>query len=375
MKGVISVGAHWAEEYEQWDKDGVENFIFFEPVSYNYHKMIELLPDKPNIQTFNMALGNSRGKILMHTENNFTNHGQSCSILEPKLHLTQFPQIVFNSTEEVEIDRLDNIIYDRNLYDYLHIDTQGYELEVLKSATESLRYINTIDVEVNRAELYFGCPMIIDIDTFLRVFEFYRISVDWWGGTFGGAIYKKTKIMTKAEKKYTELCGIPSDIKEHLPVLQNYASKCHHITELGVRKGVSTWAFLASKANILVSIDVHYPEEFGGNLAEICSAAEEANKEFHFILADDLSIELSDTSLLFIDTLHVYRHLKAELTLHADRAKKFIIIHNTEIYGRVGADGGTGLFNAIHEFLQSHPEWHIREVFTNNNGLTILERI
>jgi hypothetical protein len=34
-----------------------------------------------------------------------------------------------------------------------------------------------------------------------------------------------------------------------------------------------------------------------------------------------------------------------------------------------------GLGPAIHEFLTNHPEWKLREQFTNNNGLTILQRV
>ena len=33
-----------------------------------------------------------------------------------------------------------------------------------------------------------------------------------------------------------------------------------------------------------------------------------------------------------------------------------------------------GLSYAIKEFLHHNPEWYIKEVFTNNNGLTILAR-
>ena len=41
--------------------------------------------------------------------------------------------------------------------------------------------------------------------------------------------------------KYTK-----SDINEHLAVMHKYADECNHITEFGVRTGVSTWAWLAS---------------------------------------------------------------------------------------------------------------------------------
>ena len=34
-----------------------------------------------------------------------------------------------------------------------------------------------------------------------------------------------------------------------------------------------------------------------------------------------------------------------------------------------------GLWPAIQEFLDVNPEWKLKERFTNNNGLTILERV
>lgn len=49
------------------------------------------------------------------------------------------------------------------------------------------------------------------------------------------------------EQKYTELCVNPSDINEHLPTLKKYAEECDHITEMGVRGIVSTYALLMGK--------------------------------------------------------------------------------------------------------------------------------
>ena len=34
-----------------------------------------------------------------------------------------------------------------------------------------------------------------------------------------------------------------------------------------------------------------------------------------------------------------------------------------------------GLWPAVEEFLQSHPEWKIELRLTNNNGLTVLSRV
>jgi hypothetical protein len=95
----------------------------------------------------------------------------------------------------------------------------------------------------------------------------------------------------------------PSDINGHMMALKNYASECQHITEMGVRNVVSTWAFLAAKPKKLVSIDiVQCP------IQEAADAASEAEIDFEFIVADtsESKLDIEKTDLLFIDTLHIY---------------------------------------------------------------------
>lgn len=184
----------------------------------------------------------------------------------------------------------------------------------------------------------------------------------------------KKLYMTRAELRFTALSQIPSDINEHLITLRYYADQCTHVTEFGVRKGVSTWAFLSSMAKRVVSVDVNHPDEFGGSLQEMRDASAEANIDFTFILADDLFIELEETDLLFIDSLHTYNHLKRELELHSNKARKYIIFHDTVHYGDVGVDGGKGIIPAIEEFINQDDKWEVKEVYVNNSGLIILER-
>jgi hypothetical protein len=202
--------------------------------------------------------------------------------------------------------------------------------------------------------------------------------------------------MTTIEKKYQEKCSTPSDISEHLPTLRRYAGECQNVTELGVRAVVSTWAFLAGLSDSarrdmkypkrLLSVDIARPENHGGNLAEVFAAAE-GGITFLFLEADDRKIELAETDLLFIDTWHAYEQLKAELDLHGNKARKFIILHDTETFGEHGEKldpldlhgniilpPPCGLKQAVVEFLLDNPEWRVREHFKNNNGLTVLER-
>ena len=168
---------------------------------------------------------------------------------------------------------------------------------------------------------------------------------------------------------------MPSDINEHLPTLKKYAEECDHITEMGVRWVVSTFAFIMGKPKKLISIDIDPIEKHGIQTIDLISLAKTAGVEFEFVLGDTTEIEIEETDFLFIDTLHTYTQLKKELALHPSKVKKYIGFHDTTTFAQVGEYKEVGLWPAIEEFLNSNPEWVIAEKFENNNGLTILKRI
>jgi hypothetical protein len=174
----------------------------------------------------------------------------------------------------------------------------------------------------------------------------------------------------------------PSDIHEHLPTLARYAQGCAHITEMGVRTVVSTWAFLHARPRKLVCIDINAaPLETAQRLA----ASNGVQLEFRQADTGDDKFEIEPTDLLFIDTWHVYEHLKREFDLHAEQARRWIILHDTTTYADFG-EGYTyacatrparrrkGLWPAIEEFLLQNRHWQLWEKYANNNGLTVLAR-
>ena len=169
-------------------------------------------------------------------------------------------------------------------------------------------------------------------------------------------------------KEYELRCNTTSDINENLNVLMNLAKECNHVTEMGVRALVSTYAFLEGLKGRgkLISIDIEPPSRFGGDLLEAERLAKEEGVDFTFILADTLEVEIEETDFLFIDTLHEYPQLKAELARHSDKARKYIGFHDT-----VSCE--TELMPAINELI-AQGKWKIKEHHTNNNGILILER-
>jgi len=162
---------------------------------------------------------------------------------------------------------------------------------------------------------------------------------------------------------------ITNDINEHVPILRKYAELCEHIVELGVQRGASTRAFLAAKPKTLVSVDFIPITDEVRRLRLFVS-----DTDWKYIQSDDLKIQIDETDLLFIDTYHAYEQLIQELKLHGNRARKFIILHDTTTWGERGHGGVKGLNYAIKEFMGLNPHWKIKEEFVNNNGLLILER-
>ena len=180
------------------------------------------------------------------------------------------------------------------------------------------------------------------------------------------------------------------DINEHLTKLRELASHCDHVTEMGTRFAISTYAFLIASPKKLVSIDLNY-HFFKPYEDEIIMFSKECNTDFEFIEADVLKIDIEKTDMLFIDTLHTYNQLSKELRKHEKNVTKWIVLHDTETFGYVDEDfymnglvsdevknqfiTKRGLYTALIDFLEENKNWKIKEHYTNNNGLTIIERI
>lgn len=187
IKGVLHIGAHYGQENIVYDDLQIENRIFFEPLADNFRKLSQNVDSKFTL--INKALGDFNGTIEMYVER--ANSGQSSSVLKPSLHLVQYPHITFPDKETVEIARLDNIEFDREKFNFINIDVQGYELEVFKGASETLKSVDYIMTELNIEELYEGCARLKDVESFLAEYGFKLVETDWAGFTWGDGFFIK----------------------------------------------------------------------------------------------------------------------------------------------------------------------------------------
>ena len=191
INGVIHVGAHYGQEYEIYKKYNIKYMAFYEPASKNFLELIKNVPQTNEVKLINKAAGFDEKKVKMFIES--ANKGQSNSILKPKLHLQQYSMITFDTTEEIDVVRLDNDIpkEEKTRYNFMNIDAQGYELEVLRGSTEILKNIDYIYCEVNRAEVYENNAIYTVLEEFLESYNFLRKEISWEGHNYGEAFYIK----------------------------------------------------------------------------------------------------------------------------------------------------------------------------------------
>lgn len=186
VNGVIHIGGHVGQEIPIYKKINENLPIYvFEPHPQTYSKLIENIKGYSNIHPYNIALGSKETILELFVDDK---EGQCNSLLHPKLHLQQYPEVKFNTKINVLVKTLDSIDIQDNI-NFLSMDVQGYELEVLRGSINTIKHINYIMTEINKVELYENGCIINELDDFLNKYQFKRVETTWDGDTWGDAFY------------------------------------------------------------------------------------------------------------------------------------------------------------------------------------------
>lgn len=91
--------------------------------------------------------------------------------------LSKFPDVKrFDVTKQITIkaDTLNNQLQknDISAVDFIKIDTQGYELPILKGGADYLDNVIGLEIEVEFAPLYENQALFGDVDSFVRGYGF-----------------------------------------------------------------------------------------------------------------------------------------------------------------------------------------------------------
>lgn len=187
INGVVHIGAHHGEEHEIYHQLNVKDIIYFEPVSQTFNKLKERITDAT---LYNFAIGNDNKPIEM-----FIEHADlfGCSsILEPS---SNYDKSIFSNKEIVEMRTLDSFNFDQK-FNFLNIDVQGYEMEVLKGAVRTLNNIDYILCEINKntdskTMDYIGAASVEAVCGFLSKYNFELVEENWAGVSWGDGFFIK----------------------------------------------------------------------------------------------------------------------------------------------------------------------------------------
>lgn len=190
IKGIIHVGAHTGEEAEAYQECGVKKVVWVEPCQPALAALHMKIVQDGNSIILGCAFGERIETDVMRVAP--ANTGMSNSLLSPHLHMTQFPDIVFNQTEVVMVFPMDTFAFLQvGRYNFLNMDVQGFEDRVLRGGKRTLQHIDYVYTEVNRAEVYRDCAKIEELDKMLHEFE--RVETFWCDGgqqgDWGDAFY------------------------------------------------------------------------------------------------------------------------------------------------------------------------------------------
>lgn len=160
-RGVIHAGAHEGQECAEYARMGFGEAILIEANPHVIARLCERIravvgEGMPAAECVQCAVGEYDGSSVLRV----TSYDESSSLLPLKEHLRVHPGIVEVEQIPVQVRRIDTLIAEMGKnpadYNFLCIDVQGSELNVLRGATETLRYLDAVQAEISFSEMYAG---------------------------------------------------------------------------------------------------------------------------------------------------------------------------------------------------------------------------
>ena len=147
IKNIIEVGARYGDESISLSKIFINaNVYAFEPNPLVIEKTKNKLKDKSRIKFFDYGLGEKEEELPFYPYLNNHDDNIGCSSFLKRI---DYEKTQIECENKIKVRILDNICKEENInsIDLLCLDTQGFELNVLKGAKEILKEIKYIIME------------------------------------------------------------------------------------------------------------------------------------------------------------------------------------------------------------------------------------
>jgi FkbM family methyltransferase len=178
---VLDIGAA-GEIKENWRQfEPILDYVGIEPDVENYQKIKKNKNICKSYKIFNEALWDSKTKLNL----NITKKRTNSSILEPNFNiLNNFPdpeRFKILEKKEINLSPLDDLKIEN--IDFIKIDTQGSELNILNGSSKTIKNVMGFEIEVSFVKIYKDQPLFSDIYHFMikNNFQFMGFSdqISW----------------------------------------------------------------------------------------------------------------------------------------------------------------------------------------------------
>lgn len=195
---VFEIGVCEAEDTLRYAKlFPFATFYLFEPLRQNHKIIQKKLAHHKEIKAklYRYALSNRAGMATFYVSSGFNKKdgqkgNKSSSLLKPEKPPKSLRWLKFNKKEIVKTITLDEFCNEQkiNNIDFLHMDAQGAELQILKGGYKTLPKIRVIWMEVAFQKTYKMQPLESEVSDWMRKRGFRKIHQQTYGPE-GDALY------------------------------------------------------------------------------------------------------------------------------------------------------------------------------------------
>lgn len=170
---VFDVGANTGQTVETFRTGFPKCTIHcFEPNSTTFRTLEQNVANLSDVHLWNFALGSSSGPRIFQ-ENSFSD-------MSSFLPLGRLGWGTITKTSSVEVKTVDQFCFDEGIdrIDVLKSDTQGFDLEVMRGAEDTIRAskLGLIYLELIFSDMYEDLPSFVEVLDFLESREFRLVS-------------------------------------------------------------------------------------------------------------------------------------------------------------------------------------------------------